>query len=49
MKIIVLGDGSVGKTSLLKMYKEKKFSKNHIATIGVDYIATRHKYGEEDD
>ena len=37
--IIVLGDGAVGKTSLLRMYSDKHFSKQHMATIGVDFVS----------
>ena len=38
LNIVVLGDGSVGKTSLLKMYAEGQFSDNHMATLGLDYV-----------
>ena len=36
--IIVLGDGAVGKTSILRMYSEQKFSNNHMATLGLDFV-----------
>lgn len=39
INIIVLGDGAVGKTSLLKMYAEKKFTESHMATLGLDYVS----------
>lgn len=39
INIIVLGDGAVGKTSLLKMYAEKKFQDSHMATLGLDYVS----------
>ena len=35
--IIIIGDGAVGKTSLLNMYSEGVFSANHMATLGLDY------------
>ena len=38
VNIIVLGDGAVGKTSLLKMYAEGKFQESHMATLGLDYV-----------
>ena len=38
MSIIVIGDGEVGKTSLLKAYDEKKFTNQHVKTVGVDFI-----------
>ncbi len=39
INIIVLGDGAVGKTSLLKMYAEQKFQESHMATLGLDYVS----------
>ena len=35
--LILLGDGSVGKTSIIKMYSEKKFQSAHMATLGLDF------------
>ena len=35
--IILIGDASVGKTSLLNMYTTKSFSNTHLATLGLDY------------
>ena len=37
MNLIILGDGSVGKTSMIKMYAEKKFTPVHMATLGLDF------------
>ena len=34
-KIIVIGDGSVGKTTLMLQYTEKKFKELYIPTVGV--------------
>ena len=34
IKLIVIGDTSVGKTSLLLRYAENTFQNQHIATIG---------------
>lgn len=36
LKILLIGDTSVGKTSLLMKYTENKFSDSHITTIGVE-------------
>jgi Ras-related protein Rab-8A len=36
-KILLLGDGSVGKTCLLLQYTNKIFNENHLQTIGLDY------------
>ncbi|MFW6304504.1 MAG: ADP-ribosylation factor-like protein, partial [Candidatus Saliniplasma sp.] len=35
-KILVLGDGAVGKTSLVRRYVEDEFDEDYIATIGVN-------------
>ncbi len=35
-KILVLGDGAVGKTSLVRRYVENEFDEDYIATIGVN-------------
>ena len=35
-KVIVLGDPSVGKTSLIHQFVDDSFSDNYISTIGVD-------------
>ena len=37
IKIIIIGDSSVGKTSILLKYVEKLFPEEHISTIGVEY------------
>ena len=36
--IMMIGDGAVGKTSLLKMYSESVFGESHMATLGLDYV-----------
>mmetsp|Transcript_31011 Transcript_31011/g.30556 ORF Transcript_31011/g.30556 Transcript_31011/m.30556 type:complete len:205 (-) Transcript_31011:52-666(-) len=46
LQIIILGDGAVGKTSILKMYAEGKYTSSHITTIGLDYIATKYESPE---
>lgn len=38
--LIIIGDGAVGKTSLLKMFHSGQMNVNHIKTIGVDHITT---------
>ena len=37
-----LGDGEVGKTSIITHYKEGSFSNDHLATLGLDYITKKH-------
>ena len=42
-KITVIGDGRVGKTSLIKKFAQGSFQKNYIKTIGAQFS----KYAEE--
>lgn len=37
LKVIILGDSSVGKTSLMNQYVSKRFSNQYKATIGADF------------
>ena len=37
LKIILIGDISVGKTNLLTKYTEQSFSKNNLSTIGIEF------------
>ncbi len=37
VKILILGESSVGKSSLLTQYIEQKFTGSHMPTIGVEY------------
>ncbi len=38
LKIVVLGDAAVGKTSLIKMYTENEFREDYNPTLGVNII-----------
>ncbi|KAI5845997.1 ras-like protein Rab7 [Tricharina praecox] len=38
LKVIILGDSGVGKTSLMNQYVNKKFSPSYKATIGADFL-----------
>lgn len=40
-KVLLLGDGAVGKTSLLRRYTENEFEEDYIATIGAN-LKTKH-------
>jgi small GTP-binding protein len=37
IKVVIAGDGEVGKTSLVRRYCEGKFEATRVATIGVDF------------
>ena len=37
LKLLILGDSNVGKTSLLLTYTDNYFPDSHVATIGIDY------------
>ena len=41
LKVVIAGDGTVGKTSLVRRYCEGKFQSARIATIGVDFYTQR--------
>lgn len=41
LKVVVAGDGAVGKTSLVRRYCEGKFLASRVATIGVDFYTQR--------
>uniref|UniRef100_A0A3Q0SVE2 RAB7A, member RAS oncogene family n=1 Tax=Amphilophus citrinellus TaxID=61819 RepID=A0A3Q0SVE2_AMPCI len=38
LKVIILGDSGVGKTSLMNQYVIKRFSNQYKATIGADFL-----------
>ncbi|KAL7115638.1 hypothetical protein ACP275_04G194600 [Erythranthe tilingii] len=38
LKVIILGDSGVGKTSLMNQYVNKKFSNQYKATIGANFL-----------
>eukprot|EP01084_Bolivina_argentea_P049714 91424_1 len=38
LKVVILGDASVGKTSIRNRFVNDKFSKEYKATIGADFL-----------
>lgn len=36
-KLVIVGDSSVGKTSILLRFADDQFSESYLATIGVDF------------
>ncbi len=43
LKIVLIGDGAVGKTSIAKRYLGKEFEHEYIMTIGVDFFKKESK------
>lgn len=39
LKIIIIGDSGVGKSSLLIRFNENKFFDNHMSTIGINHAS----------
>ena len=37
LKVLVVGNSAVGKTSLVKRYSDDKFEESFLPTIGVDF------------
>ena len=42
IQIIILGDGAVGKTSMISQYSKKEFSFDHIVTVGLDFASIKY-------
>ncbi|XP_010531417.1 PREDICTED: ras-related protein RABG2 [Tarenaya hassleriana] len=47
LKVIVLGDSGVGKTSLMNQYVYKRFNRQYKATIGADFVTKELHIGEK--
>lgn len=47
-KLVVVGDPSVGKTSLIRRYADKKFDESYLPTIGADFTIKRIEFKEEE-
>lgn len=47
IKVILLGDGRVGKTSLAVRYTHEKFSSSYKPSLGVDFMLKRVLVGEQ--
>jgi Ras-related protein Rab-35 len=45
-KVLLVGDGNVGKTSLIRRYCDGKFDESRILTIGVDFQVKTVQLGE---
>ena len=42
-QLLIIGDSTVGKTSLLYRYAQDKFSNQYLATVGIDYFTVDEK------
>lgn len=38
VKILIVGNSGVGKTSIITRFAKNQFSHGHLATIGIDYM-----------
>ena len=47
LKVIILGNASVGKTSLLYQYVKNQYSQQYKATIGADFLTKNIQKGED--
>src|SRR5579863_2348528 len=48
IKVIVVGDSGVGKTSLIKTYIDQKYDANQFSTVGIDYYGKKLKHDNFD-
>lgn len=47
IQLLIIGNSSVGKTSLLVRYTTNNFNSNHIATLGIDYYTKDEKINDK--
>ncbi len=46
-QLLIIGDSTVGKTSLLNYYKDGTFLKHYLATVGIDFFQKDVNFGEK--
>ena len=49
LKILLLGDGAVGKTSLILRFIENKFKEEYSVSLGVDFLTKKIHFVDEND
>lgn len=49
LKILLLGDGAVGKTSLILRFIENKFKEEYSVSLGVDFLTKKIVFIDDDD
>ena len=48
LKVLVIGNSAVGKTSMLIRYTEKNFQESYVSTVGIDFkVKTLHRNGKK--
>lgn len=48
LKVLVVGNSAVGKTSMLVRYTEKTFQEAFVSTVGIDFkVKTLHRNGKK--
>lgn len=48
LKVLVIGNSGVGKTSMLLRYTEKTFQEAYVSTVGIDFkVKTLHRNGKK--
>jgi small GTP-binding protein len=47
-KVTIIGDGGVGKTSLIKKYTQGEFQEEYISTIGAQFSIYDHKINDDE-
>lgn len=48
LKVLVIGNSAVGKTSMLIRYTEKTFQEAYVSTVGIDFkVKTLHRNGKK--
>lgn len=47
LKVIILGDSGVGKTSLMNQYVSKRYTEAYKATIGADFLTKEVMIGDK--
>ncbi|NIQ04529.1 MAG: GTP-binding protein [Candidatus Korarchaeota archaeon] len=44
VKVVLIGEGAVGKTSIAKRYLKKEYTKEYIRTVGADFYSQARSY-----
>ena len=40
--MIILGDGAIGKTSMINQYTKQQFPEEHLTTLGLDFATKKY-------